>query len=86
MLYICEKQFYKVHNTSLFTGLQAETHFGRPNFMDLFTQIQNDYIRAEKVVVLSCCANAMTKAIDQACEDVNSNAGPTFLHSSDSFY
>jgi dual oxidase len=84
MLYICEKQFYKVHNTSLFTGLRAATHFGRPNFKDLFSQIQSD-LRAEKVVVLSCVPGVMVKSIDQACFEVNQQAGPQFLHSSDSF-
>ncbi|CAG2174102.1 unnamed protein product, partial [Oppiella nova] len=32
MLYICERHFQRISNRSLFTGLKAKTHFGRPNF------------------------------------------------------
>ncbi|PVD19736.1 hypothetical protein C0Q70_20227 [Pomacea canaliculata] len=37
MLYICERRFQKVEGRSLFTGLRAITHFGRPNFLEFFT-------------------------------------------------
>jgi len=33
--YICERYFQRVANRSMFTGLKATTHFGRPQF-DLF--------------------------------------------------
>jgi dual oxidase len=86
MLYICEKQFYKVHNTSLFTGLQAATHFGRPNFVDLFTQIQSGTPKADKMVVFSCVPANMLKNVEKACDAVNSHSGPKFFHSADGFF
>jgi len=85
MLYICEKQFYKVHNTSLFTGLQASTHFGRPDFVDLFRQIQTANPRSDHVVVFSCVPLAVVAVLDASCDEVNKSSGPRFLHSGDSF-
>uniref|UniRef100_A0A8V5HG52 NAD(P)H oxidase (H2O2-forming) n=1 Tax=Melopsittacus undulatus TaxID=13146 RepID=A0A8V5HG52_MELUD len=40
MLYICERHFQKVLNKSLFTGLHAITHFGRPPFVPFFSSLQ----------------------------------------------
>ncbi|MGH0171990.1 UNVERIFIED_CONTAM: hypothetical protein FKN15_062530 [Acipenser sinensis] len=40
MLYICERHFQKVLNRSLFTGLRAITHFGRPPFVPFFNSLQ----------------------------------------------
>lgn len=38
--YICERHFQKVLNKSLFTGLRAITHFGRPPFVPFFSSLQ----------------------------------------------
>lgn len=38
--YICERHFQKISNKSLFTGLKAVTHFGRPKFSQFFLSIQ----------------------------------------------
>lgn len=37
--YICERHFQKISNKSLFTGLKAVTHFGRPKFSQFFLSI-----------------------------------------------
>ena len=36
---------------SLFTGLRADTHFGRPNFEDLLELIMQDHPSAGKIGV-----------------------------------
>lgn len=38
--YICERHFQKISNKSLFTGLKAVTHFGRPKFSQFFLSIE----------------------------------------------
>ena len=43
--YICERYFQKISKKSMFTGLQATTHFGRPQFepfLDSLQQIHDD--------------------------------------------
>jgi len=85
MLYICEKQFYKIHNASLFTGLQAATHFGRPNFYDLFSQIQEN-IHTDEIPVFTCTPGFMNEDIAESCARVSNQPGPRFLHHDDSFY
>lgn len=39
LLYLCERQFQKTSQRSLFTGLKAVTHFGRPDFHQFFDSI-----------------------------------------------
>jgi dual oxidase len=85
MLYICEKQFFKVHNASLFTGLQASTHFGRPNFVDLFSQIQSN-IKTDLLAVFSCTPINMIEDITDACDIVNRKPGARFQYFNESFY
>lgn len=41
--YICEQYFQKCSNRSMFTGLKATTHFGRPQFEPFFDSIQQIY-------------------------------------------
>jgi len=85
MLYIAEKQFYQVNSASLFTGLQASTHFGRPNFEDLFKQIQKT-IRTDTIAVFSCVPSNMLNDIESACTEVSKLPGSQFQHFSESFY
>jgi len=85
MLYIAEKQFYKVNNASLFTGLQASTHFGRPDFEDLFKQIQSN-IKTDLVAVFSCAPGNLNNDISDACTEVSKFPGPQFRHFDESFY
>ena len=41
--YICERHFQKVAGKSLFTGLSATTHFGRPNFNEYLGSIKHEH-------------------------------------------
>ena len=41
--YICERHFQKVEGRSLFTGLKATTHFGRPDFLDFLFSLQLEH-------------------------------------------
>jgi len=84
MLYICEKQFHKLHNESFFTGLQASTHFGRPDFVDLFGQIKAT-VTADFMPVFSCVPKNMADDIIEACTTVSNTPGAQFRHFDDSF-
>ncbi|XP_008543644.1 dual oxidase isoform X1 [Microplitis demolitor] len=72
LLYICERHFQKVSNKSLFTGLTAVTHFGRPNFAQFFLAIQRIHNNTNKIGVFSCGTPTMTRAVDGACQSLNS--------------
>lgn len=48
--YICENHFQRISNKSLFTGLKAINHFGRPDIAALLQQVQNKHSR-----VSTCC-------------------------------
>jgi len=48
--YICERHFQKISNKSLFTGLKAVTHFGRPKFSPFFLSIE----KLHPTVSISC--------------------------------
>ncbi|XP_063692372.1 dual oxidase 2-like isoform X2 [Bolinopsis microptera] len=54
MLYICERQFQDISNRSLFTGLKAVTHFGRPNFSSIFDHIALTHQDVRKFGVFVC--------------------------------
>ena len=41
--YICEEHFQKISKKSLFTGLQAKTHFGRPQFDRFLRAVANKH-------------------------------------------
>ncbi|XP_014476938.1 PREDICTED: dual oxidase 2-like isoform X2 [Dinoponera quadriceps] len=71
LLYICERHFQKISNKSLFTGLKAVTHFGRPKFSQFFLSIQKLYSDANKIGVFSCGTPTMTQAVDAACKTIN---------------
>lgn len=38
--YICERHFQKIAGVSMFTGLRAKTHFGRPKFQGFFKSLK----------------------------------------------
>ncbi|XP_012225863.2 dual oxidase 2-like isoform X2 [Linepithema humile] len=71
LLYICERHFQKISNKSLFTGLKAVTHFGRPKFPQFFMSIQKLYPTTNKIGVFSCGTPALTQEVDEACKAIN---------------
>ncbi|XP_043256112.1 dual oxidase 2-like [Colletes gigas] len=87
LLYICERHFQKISNKSLFTGLTAVTHFGRPNFEQFFLSIQKLHPTINRIGVFSCGAPSMLQAIDEACKSITlkENLNVLFQHYFKSF-
>ncbi|ESP00714.1 hypothetical protein LOTGIDRAFT_112352 [Lottia gigantea] len=85
MLYICERNFQKVENKSLFTGLRAVTHFGRPKMEDFLHSLHHEYPEVERFGVFSCGPGPMTNSVQAACTLLNSIEGPTYCHHFENF-
>lgn len=86
MLYICEKHFQKYFKRSIFTGLRAKNHFGRPDFQQIFRYVRSKHPRMSKVGVFSCGPPALTNSIGDACAAVNQTRQlPNFLHFYENF-
>ena len=41
--YMCEEHFQKMAGRSMFTGLEATTHFGRPNFENILEAVREKH-------------------------------------------
>ncbi|WP_411024991.1 hypothetical protein, partial [Salmonella sp. s54836] len=85
MLYVVERDFQRLAGQSLFTGLRAVTHFGRPKLIEFFDAIANDYLDTPEIGVFSCGPPGMTKSVEQACSITNRFEGPAFLHHYENF-
>ena len=71
MLYICENHFQRLSKKSLFTGLKAANHFGRPDLVSFLSYVQKMHSYVSKIGVLSCGPRAVTRTSEAACEIVN---------------
>ncbi|XP_078657992.1 dual oxidase 1-like isoform X1 [Branchiostoma floridae x Branchiostoma belcheri] len=71
MLYIYERHFQRLSGRSLFTGLRATTHFGRPEFVSLLDSIQHQNPEVKKIGVFSCGPPGMTRNVEDACAQLN---------------
>ncbi|KAK3098032.1 hypothetical protein FSP39_015507 [Pinctada imbricata] len=86
MLYICERHFQKIAGKSLFTGLKAITHFGRPKFQDFLESLHYEHPEASQIGVFSCGPPPMTLNVEKACTGANKNEGfPTYHHHFENF-
>uniref|UniRef100_A0A023GIK0 NAD(P)H oxidase (H2O2-forming) n=2 Tax=Ixodidae TaxID=6939 RepID=A0A023GIK0_AMBTT len=86
MLYICENHFQRVSNRSMFTGLKAINHFGRPDMSAFLKFVQQQHSYVSKVGVFSCGPSALTKSVSSACETVNNSRKlPYFIHHYENF-
>ncbi|XP_046745897.1 dual oxidase 1-like [Diprion similis] len=87
LLYICERYFQGESSRSLFTGLTAVTHFGRPNFLKFFRAIRQLNSKNHTVGVFSCGARSMVQSVGQACTTLNkeTNDDSIFKHHYQSF-
>ncbi|XP_031836587.1 dual oxidase 1-like isoform X2 [Nomia melanderi] len=87
LLYICERHFQKISNKSLFTGLKAVTHFGRPKFSEFFISVQKLHPTINRIGVFSCGTPSMIQSIDTACKSItlNQNLNVLFQHYYKSF-
>ncbi|GFG29965.1 hypothetical protein Cfor_11750 [Coptotermes formosanus] len=71
MLYICENHFQRLSKMSMFTGLKAVNHFGRPDMSSFLKFVQKKHSYVSKIGVFSCGPRPLTKSIMSACEEVN---------------
>lgn len=86
MLYICETHFQRISNCSMFTGLKAVNHFGRPDMTAFLKFVQQQHSYVSKVGVFSCGPSSMTKNLTKACETVNKHRKlPYFIHHFENF-
>ncbi|CAI5438989.1 unnamed protein product [Caenorhabditis angaria] len=74
MLYICEQHFRGTNSgVSMFTGLHAQNHFGRPDFKSIFRWIANRHEDQEEIGVFSCGPNQLNEKISEGCSEANRN-------------
>merc|ERR1712136_386128 len=85
MLYICERYFQKISKKSMFTGLQATTHFGRPQFEPFLDSLQQIHDDARTIGVFSCGPVGITKAVNTACKNLNKLNMARFNHFYENF-
>ncbi|XP_052126755.1 dual oxidase [Frankliniella occidentalis] len=86
MLYICENHFQRLSKTSMFTGLKAVNHFGRPDMSSFLKFVQKKHSYVSKIGVFSCGPRPLTKSIMAACEEVNKGRKlPYFIHHFENF-
>ncbi|XP_076817727.1 dual oxidase 2-like [Clavelina lepadiformis] len=85
MLYICEQHFQKFAGKSLFTGLRATTHFGRPDFKHFLISLADEHTAVKKFGVFSCGPSPMTNSVDKACSTLNKFQGPSYSHHFENF-
>ncbi|BFY98360.1 hypothetical protein BsWGS_01400 [Bradybaena similaris] len=85
MLYICERHFQKIAGVSMFTGLRAKTHFGRPKFNAYFQALKLVHKDVGQIGVFSCGPPAMTNSVQKSCTEQNSFTGPSLIHHYENF-
>lgn len=85
MLYICERHFQKIAGLSMFTGLRAKTHFGRPKFTEFFGALKMVHEHVPQIGVFSCGPAALTRNVNQACAENNAYTGPSLIHHFENF-
>ncbi|KAI8789215.1 G-protein coupled receptor 126, partial [Biomphalaria glabrata] len=85
MLYICERHFQKIAGLSMFTGLRAKTHFGRPKFQDFFEALKVVHENVSQIGVFSCGPPSMTRNVQQSCTEQNTFKGPSLIHHYENF-
>ena len=85
MLYIAERHFQRISGQSLFTGMCAITHFGRPDFNTFFDGLAQEHRLLPKIGVFSCGPPGMTNGVENACAATNRYEGPPFIHHYENF-
>ncbi|KAK0174536.1 hypothetical protein PV327_010296 [Microctonus hyperodae] len=86
MLYICENHFQRLSKKSIFTGLKAINHFGRPDMTSFLKFVQKKHSYVSKIGVFSCGPRPLTKSVMSACDQVNQGRKlPYFIHHFENF-
>jgi len=86
MLYVCENHFQRISKKSLFTGLKASNHFGRPDMPELLRYVKDRHRHISTVGVLSCGPKQVTENVGNGCEMVNLDRDyPRLVHHYENF-
>ncbi|XP_050407076.1 dual oxidase 2 [Patella vulgata] len=86
MLYIFEEHFQKMTGgKSVYTGLKATTHFGRPQLNKMMQAVHRAHPQARKVGVFSCGPPGVTKGVERACVDASKTTKALFEHHYENF-
>ncbi|XP_065166773.1 dual oxidase 2-like [Atheta coriaria] len=86
LLYIFEKHYQKLNNKSMFTNLQAVTHFGRPNVPQFLNTVLTLHSQVEKVGVFSCGNPKINLEVAASCNKINKASTAGILeHFSETF-
>ncbi|KHN77089.1 Dual oxidase 1 [Toxocara canis] len=81
MLYICEKHFRgSADGRSMFTGLKASNHFGRPNFAAFLKFLHSKHKEVNEIGVFSCGPDSINKQIRSSCIEANRSRDPPSFH------
>lgn len=84
--YICENHFQRLSKKSIFTGLKAINHFGRPDMTSFLKFVQKKHSYVSKIGVFSCGPRPLTKSVMSACDQVNQGRKlPYFIHHFENF-
>lgn len=86
LLYIFEEHFQKMTGgRSVFTGLKATTHFGRPQMNKIMTAVHKAHPLVKKVGVFSCGPRGVTKGVERACMESSKSTKALFEHHFENF-
>ncbi|KAK7092277.1 hypothetical protein V1264_008051 [Littorina saxatilis] len=86
LLYIFEEHFQKMTGgVSVFTGLKATTHFGRPQMNKIMTAVHKAHPSVKKVGVFSCGPRGVTKGVERACMEASKTTKALFEHHFENF-
>uniref|UniRef100_A0A915BN44 NAD(P)H oxidase (H2O2-forming) n=1 Tax=Parascaris univalens TaxID=6257 RepID=A0A915BN44_PARUN len=87
MLYICETHFRRsAGGRSMFTGLKAANHFGRPNFVAFLKFLHNKHKEVNEIGVFSCGPDSINDQIRSSCTEANRcRCQPSFQHRFETF-
>jgi len=86
MLYIIENHFQRLCRRSMFTGLKAINHFGRPDMPSFLKFVQKKHSYVSKVGVFTCGGAGLTKSVVDGIESVNrARKVPYFTHHYEEF-
>lgn len=86
LLYIFEEHFQKMNGgKSVFTGLKATTHFGRPQMTTIMNAVHRAHPQVRKVGVFSCGPPGVTKGVERACVETSKATKALFEHHFENF-
>lgn len=79
MLYMTDRYYQSSTGISLITDLRAITHFGRPNFLSIFTTLKRKY-KTNIIGVFTCGSSALSHSVEKSCQEMNRTTQIIFRH------